>query len=130
MKRDTKLLIVEDELVSAKVIERILRNKGYVNIKTVSDGLAAINEVDLSQPDLILMDIDLGNGIDGIETADKILAKFDIPIIYLTAYTTDALTERAKITGAFSYLTKPVNSETLVTNIELSLKKNTDTTGG
>jgi signal transduction histidine kinase len=69
------------------------------------------------------MDIFLRNSIDGIEIAQQIKDKYDIPIIYLTADSSEETIARAKITEPFGYLVKPVDSKILITNVELTIQK-------
>jgi signal transduction histidine kinase len=74
-------------------------------------------------PDLVLMDIMLKGQMNGIEAAAQIHSKLDIPIIYLTAYTNDAMLEKVKATEPFSYLIKPFKDRELKAAIEISLNK-------
>jgi CheY-like chemotaxis protein len=100
-----------------------LINNGYVVPSVVSMGETAIEKVKEDKPDLILMDIMLAGKMDGIETADMIHTKFNIPVIYLTAYSDDKILERAKITGPFGYLIKPFKDRELYVAVEMSLYK-------
>jgi response regulator RpfG family c-di-GMP phosphodiesterase len=79
--------------------------------------------VQADSPDLILMDIVLKGKMDGIEAADRINSQFNIPMIYLTAYTNPEYIERAKQTKPFSYLVKPFNQKELHANIEMALHR-------
>ena len=106
------ILIVEDESIVALDIQDKVERLGYGVLAIVSSGEKAIEEVEKSQPDLVLIDIVLKGEIDGIETAERIRENFDIPIIYLTAHSDNQTLKRAKITGPFGYLVKPfVDSE-------------------
>jgi CheY-like chemotaxis protein len=69
------------------------------------------------------MDINLGEGIDGIETAEKIQSGMDIPVIYLTAYSDNETLQKAKITKPYGYITKPFNERELHIVIEIALYK-------
>ena len=108
-----KILIVEDEAIIAMEIENQLQSLGYQVTSLVDTGEKAIKKAEEDKPDLILMDIILDNDDDGIETANKILAFTDVPIVYLTAQEDDAVFERAKITKPFGYLLKPFNDRDL-----------------
>jgi len=72
---------------------------------------------------LVLMDIVLKGDVDGIEAAEQIRRRFDIPVLYLTAYTDEQTVKRAKITEPFGYITKPFDKRELYTNIEMALYK-------
>ncbi|MBT7350197.1 response regulator, partial [candidate division WWE3 bacterium] len=102
-----KILVVEDELISAKGIRSALKSLGYDVLDIVASGKEAIQKASGSQPDLILMDIKLDGEMDGIEAARQIKDRFNIPVVYLTAHADDATLERAKITDPFGYILKP-----------------------
>jgi CheY-like chemotaxis protein len=121
--KNEEILIVEDDILSATIIKKMLLKKNYKVPKSISTSYEAIEYVNNSQPDLILMDIFLKDEVDGITAAKKIREKYDIPIIYLTSDSSDETIQRAKITEPFGYLLKPVDEKTLITNVELSLQK-------
>ena len=118
-----KIMVVEDEWIVADQICSNLREFGYTICSTASTGEEAIRKMETERPDLILMDIVLNGEMDGIETADRITLRFDIPIIYLTAYTKPEYIERAKQTKPFGYLVKPFKEYELYSNIEMALYK-------
>ena len=119
----TAVLVVEDERIVGKDIEERLKDLGYRVIGVVSTGKSAIEKVELSGPDLVLMDIRLSGDLDGIEAAEAIRKRFDIPVIYLTAYADPSTLERAKITEPFGYILKPFNEHDLYSTIEMALYK-------
>jgi response regulator RpfG family c-di-GMP phosphodiesterase len=118
-----KIMVVEDEWIVADQLCNNLKELGYLVCSTASTGDEAIRNVGEDRPDLILMDIVLKSKMDGIEAADRITSQFDIPIIYLTAYTNQEYIERAKQTKPFSYLVKPFKQKELYANIEMALHK-------
>lgn len=118
-----EILIVEDDKLSASVLRRILVKNNYSVVGILEKGEDAVKTALDLKPDLILMDIFLKDKIDGIEAAGKIKENYDIPVIYLTADSSLDTIQRAKITEPFGYLVKPVESSSLITNIELSLQK-------
>jgi PAS domain S-box-containing protein len=120
---NAQILVVEDELLVAKDIQNILTKLGYSVPAIAASGEDAIKKVIENQPDLVLMDIVLKGDLDGVNTAEQIRLKFDIPIIYLTAYADDKTLERAKITEPFGYLIKPYQKKELHSNIEMALYK-------
>jgi len=117
-----KILVVEDEWVVVDQICRNLKDFGYT-CSTASTGEEAVRKVEEERPDLILMDIVLKGRMDGIEAVERIALQFDIPVIYLTAYTNQEYIERAKQTKPFGYLVKPFNEKELYANIEMALHK-------
>ena len=120
-----KIMVVEDEWIVADQLCNNLKELGYMVCKTASTGDEAIRNVGEDRPDLILMDIVLKSKMDGIEAAERITSQFDIPVIYLTAYTNQEYIERAKQTKPFGYLVKPFKQNELYANIEMALHKHT-----
>lgn len=117
------ILIVEDDEIIASLIKTYLERSNYNVIDIFSDGEKAVTAALNFNPDLILLDIYLKNSIDGIEVAKRINKQKEIPIIFLTADSSDETIQRAKITEPHGYLVKPVESVVLITNIELILQK-------
>lgn len=118
---ETQILIVEDESIVAEDIRRTLQSLGYNVPAVVSSGEEAINMAKENSPELVLMDIMLKGKMDGIEAAGQIRSHFNIPVVYLTAYSDDKILERAKITEPFGYIIKPFNERELQINIEIAL---------
>lgn len=116
-----KILVVEDEAIIAKNIESKLIKAGYDVVDTVYSGNDAIKSALEKNPDIILLDIKLKGEIGGIEAAEKIKEKKDIPVIYLTSYTDEDTFEKAKLTEPAAYLAKPFNLEELNKIIQLTL---------
>ncbi|NBD15560.1 MAG: response regulator [Cyanobacteria bacterium] len=102
-----KILIVEDELIIAKSLARQLENLSYELVGTASSGKKALEIIQNNLPDLVLMDIVIAGEMDGIETGKKIREQFDIPIIYLTAYSDDETLKRVQESGGQGYILKP-----------------------
>ena len=103
----SRVLIVEDEMILAKDLARSLKNLGYEITGMVTSAEEAIQEAEDSKPDLVLMDIKLTGEMDGIEAADQIGSRFDIPVVYLTGFAEKDVLERAKKTEPYGYLGKP-----------------------
>ncbi|MCX9083893.1 MAG: response regulator [Candidatus Methanoperedens sp.] len=117
-----KVLVVEDESIVALEIQDRLIGFGYSSM-IASSGEEAIKKAIEFQPDIILMDIMLRGGMDGIEAAGRIKRSLDIPIVYLTAYSDEATIERAKITQPFGYLIKPFQPRELNVSLDIALYK-------
>ncbi|MEH1965874.1 hybrid sensor histidine kinase/response regulator [Nostoc sp.] len=118
-----KILVVEDEAIVAKDLQYRLNKFGYTVPSIASSGEEAINIAIEISPDLVLMDIKLKGSMDGIEAAQEIYKRLDIPVIYLTAYADEKTLQRAKITEPFGYLLKPFKERELQINIEITLIK-------
>ncbi|MEW5801245.1 MAG: response regulator [bacterium] len=115
-----RILIVEDEIIIAKSLQVKLEDKGYSVCAVVSSGERAVQKAEEEMPDLVLMDIVLAGDMDGIEAARQIRSRFDIPVIYLTAYADNNVLNRAKVTEPFGYILKPFEDRELYANIERS----------
>jgi DNA-binding response OmpR family regulator len=123
----TKVLIVEDESIVALDIKNALINYGYRVTNCATNYYDAINSVKKDKPEIILMDINLGMGRDGITIVEEIQRTQYIPIIYITAFSDEKTIIRAIRTNPVSYLIKPFKREELKSNIMLGLYKNKDT---
>lgn len=121
MSEITKILIIEDEMIIAANISLQLTNLGYKItglIPRVNDVLPSIIQ---NVPDIILLDINLNDDIDGIELAHIIQKNYKIPIIFLTANADEAHFKRAKATNPYAFITKPFKKIDLQRAIELTL---------
>ncbi len=119
----SKIMIVEDEWITADDLRMSLQSLGYTVTSMSSSGEEAIKNAEEDRPDLVLMDIMLKGEMDGIEAASQIRSCYNIPIIYLTAYADEKILERARITEPFGYIVKPFVNEDLKIAIEIALYK-------
>ena len=120
---DKKIFIVEDESIVAMTLEDTLGQLGYEVAGTASNGKDAIEKIGETHPDLILMDIRIEGEMDGIETAEKVTALYNIPVVYLTAHADEKTLERAMTTQPHGYLLKPFRTRELYSTIEIALYK-------
>jgi PAS domain S-box-containing protein len=118
-----RILIVEDEAVTAKDIESTLELLGYEVTGVVDTGEEAIEKALGSSPDLILMDIKLKGKLSGIEAAAKIMQVSPVPVVYLTAFADPETLKNAKLTYPFGYLVKPFEDSQLRAAIETTLAR-------
>lgn len=119
----TKVLIVEDEAIVAYDLQNRLRKSGYTVSAIAASGAQALEGIEKTSPDLILMDIRLQGPMDGIEVATEVRHRYKLPVIFLTAHADHATLERAKLTGPFGYLVKPIGNINLSSAIEVALHK-------
>ena len=119
----TKILLVEDENIVAKDIENMLDRLGYNIVDNVTTGEASIKKVEEKHPDLVLMDIILRGKMDGVQASEEIKNRFNIPVVYVTAYADDITLQRAKITEPFGYILKPFEERELFVVIEMALHR-------
>jgi len=118
-----KILVVEDEAIVAKDIEVCLKKIGYEVMGTFSKGEKVMPAIEEEQPDLVLMDIMLAGDMTGIDVSTKIKEKFDIPVVFLTAYADEKTISKAKVTEPYGYVIKPFKEIDLRTSIEMALYK-------
>jgi len=118
-----KILVVEDENIVAKDIQNSLVKLGYKVTDVVNSGDKAINMVEENRPDLVLMDIMIKGKIDGIDTAKIIRERFDIPVVFLTAYADENTLDKAKMSEPYGYIIKPFKEKELQTTIEMAVHK-------
>jgi two-component system response regulator LytT len=119
----TSVLVVEDEGIVAKDIQQSLKKLGYSVPGVENCGEDAIDAAGEHKPDLILMDIMLKGDISGIEAAAQIKKRFQIPVIFLTAYADESTLNKAKVTEPYGYIIKPFKEIDLHTSIEMALYK-------
>ncbi len=118
-----RILVVEDEGIVAMEIQNRLSSMGYSVVAAVATGEVAIEKAGQLQPDLVLMDIRLKGKIDGVTAAEGIRARFDIPVIFLTAYADEHTLQRAKVTEPYGYVLKPFEERELHIAMEVALYK-------
>ena len=106
MNKIKNIVIVEDEIIIAEDLRITLKNLGYHVSALFTEGQSIIDEIDNIQVDLILMDIMLNGVLSGIETAEIIQQKHDIPIIYVTAYANSKILQQVKKTKHLSKMKK------------------------
>jgi diguanylate cyclase (GGDEF)-like protein/PAS domain S-box-containing protein len=116
----SRILIIEDEMITAMDIKTILESRGYVT-DIAASGKEALEKAEKKPPDLALLDIILKGGMSGIETARFLKKQFNIPIIFLTAFTSEEVLKKAKAIKPHAYIVKPFEENELCTNIEMAL---------
>jgi PAS domain S-box-containing protein len=115
------ILVVEDDAVTARGLQRSLRRMGYGVLEIASSADRAIDLALEHKPDLILMDVQLDAEADGIEAAISIRSRSNIPIIFLAAYADSDTLEQSKKATPCGYILKPVRYDELRMVIELAL---------
>lgn len=121
--KNNRILIAEDEAIVAVDIQSQLEAVGYRVLAVATSGQEARDLALEMRPDMVLMDIRLSGPLDGIDAAQAIRRKLDIPIVFLTAYADQETLQRAKATGPCGYLVKPFNERDLYATIEIALHK-------
>ncbi|PKL17846.1 MAG: hypothetical protein CVV49_08685, partial [Spirochaetae bacterium HGW-Spirochaetae-5] len=121
-KKDITILLVEDEAIIALASKKILEKYGYNIIVAASGEEACDISADNSDIDLILMDIDLGNGIDGPEAATRILGRRAVPVVFLSSHTEPEIVEKTEQITSYGYVVKNSGITVLVASIKMAFK--------
>jgi len=122
MRAPLRILIVEDERLIGAELRRRLQRMGYAVVGLVASGEEAIAQAQRLRPALVLMDIRLRGLMDGVEAAQHIRAQCDIPVVFMSAYTTVETLEHIWRTGPAGYLSKPFFESQLRLAIERALE--------
>ncbi len=117
-----KLLVVEDEIITAVTESSMLKRYGYI-VNAVSTGEAAVEAVmGGGDYDLVIIDLNLGDGIGGVETAKRILEIRELPVIFLTSYTRKDIVEQVNSVPRYGYVIKGSGEHILVSSIEMAIE--------
>ena len=117
------ILIVEDETIIAQDIAFCVQDMGHKVAGRVTSAEAALDLIKSNEPDLVLLDINLGGEMDGIDLGRLLDQQFRIPFIYLTSYYDGQTINRAKETYPAAYIIKPFAEQDLKLNIELAIHR-------
>ena len=122
-----KILVVEDNIITAKHIGNTLKKFGY-EITDLVDSLEAVERsVVKNEPDLVILDINLGSNIDGIQIAQILRSEFDLPYLFLTSYNDEKTINGIIKAQPMGYVVKPFNPIDLNAVVELALYKSKHT---
>jgi len=117
-----KILLVEDEAIIALSEKMTLVNYGF-EVFLAMDGSESVKMIDsIPGIDLVLMDINLGSGIDGTEAAAMILAHHDIPLVFLTSHTERGVVEKTESISSYGYIVKNSGDLVLLASIKMAFK--------
>ena len=117
-----RILAVEDDPMQVFSLTVLLRGLGYALVGAVPTAEEALRCFAETQPDVVLLDINLAGPCDGIELAHALVAQRPVPLIFLTAYPDQDTFERARQVGPFAFLGKPYNGPLLGHTIELAMQ--------
>lgn len=112
-KSPKKILIAEDDLIISMVLERMASRMNHIIVGTATTGKDVIRAAEEMSPDLILMDIQLNDDVDGIEAVKEIQKKAPISVIYITGNLDRYSLERVNETEYVEYMVKPIQMENL-----------------
>jgi len=122
MQKRKKILLVEDSRLTAMVVAEFLNKNGY-ETETAITGEEAVQKISGGfPPDLVLMDIELAGKMDGVEAARRILKSRDIPVVFLTANTSEEIIDKIKEVKAYGFVLKGIDKAALLSTVEMALK--------
>ena len=129
-KSSVSILIVEDDPIIAHDISIILKKGGYKVYAVAHNATKAIDKLGSGLIDFVILDIHLGRGASGIEVAQIIHDKYEIPYIFLTSFSDEETLQAAKDQGPYGYLVKPFQEATLLSTISIALSNHQRTQKG
>jgi len=118
-----RILIVEDDVLIATGLANDLARSGITGARIALSGQEGLDAIRDERPDLVVLDIDLPGGMDGIEIAARIRSEYGLPFIYLTAYSNETLVDRAKETVPYGYILKPYRLAEICIAIDMALHR-------
>ena len=118
-----KILIVEDEPIIAEDLSMILEKAGYHVIGIANNSTRALDLLHTQTPDIALLDIALDSSLSGIDIADIINNKYQIPFIFITSFSDKHTLEKAKDVYPYGYIVKPFKKKDILANIEIALHR-------
>ena len=118
---DVRVLIVEDEPLIAEDISDFLSEIDYTCAGIAYDSETALDMLVNRHPDIALLDITIEGSMNGIDLAQIINQKYDIPFVYLTSHSDKATLDCAKKTLPYGYIVKPFNEKDLLSTLEMAL---------
>lgn len=118
---DVRVLIVEDEPLIAEDISDFLGQIDYTSAGIAYDSETALDMLHNRHPDIALLDITIDGNLNGIELAEIINQKYNIPFVFLTSHSDKVTLEKAKKTLPYGYIVKPFNEKDLLSTLEMAL---------
>lgn len=117
-----KVLIIEDNVILAATMEIMLKKLGHTDIKKAHTGEKALEILKEYKADMLLVDINLGRGISGIDVVKKVQAKRDILVVYITGNSDNHHKKLVEKTNYLEYLVKPITLVELKKSIEKNIQ--------
>lgn len=117
---ELRILIVEDDPIIATDIKSLLRKEGFQVVGHAKNAIRAYDLLVSTNPHFIIIDIHLGTGPSGIDVAEVIHNKYNLPYIFLTSFSDPNTLSAAQEQGPYGYLVKPFQEKTLLTTIAIA----------
>ncbi|MCK7499161.1 MAG: diguanylate cyclase [Comamonadaceae bacterium] len=119
----TRVFLVEDEAVIAMDLCERLTALGYEVCGSAAQGETAVQGIAELRPALVLMDVNLAGSMDGVEVAQQLRERYDVPVVFLTAYSDPELIARVSQTSSYGYLVKPFEERELHATLQVALAR-------
>jgi len=120
-----RILIADDEAIIRLDLQELLQELGHEVVSSVGNGLEAIEQARLLQPDLLILDIKMPV-MDGLNAAQALMSEDIAPVILLTAYSDKHLISKAGKAGVYAYLVKPFSETDIATAISIAVARHKD----
>ena len=118
-----RVFVVEDEALIAMDLSEQLTALGYEVCGTTARGETAVQRITELRPDLVLLDVKLAGSMDGVEVAQQLRERYDVPVVFLTAYSDSPLIARATKTNCYGFLLKPLEERELHATLQVALAR-------
>lgn len=128
MEKKARILIVEDEVVIASDIQTCLEEMGFDVVGIAISATGALSFLETAKIDLVLLDISIKGGMNGIELANTINEKYHLPFVYLTSHSDPKTVQQAVKTKPSGYIVKPFESPDIYTSVLLALNTEQEAT--
>ena len=116
-------MLVEDDPLFQRLVQGILAREGFESCCLATSGEEAIDMIPDCSPDLVLMDISLEGDLNGIETAERIAGSANVPVVFLSSTTDQAVLEQVQRVAPYGFISKPFRAEQLVAAVETALHR-------
>jgi signal transduction histidine kinase len=122
----SRILIVEDERITSDHLRRLLKRRGYEIAGIASNGKEAFDQIKHDRPDLMLVDIGLPGIYDGVQVAQRAREDYEIPVVFLTAFSDPDTIRRARESEPYGFIVKPFVEEELQATIDIALQQHAE----
>lgn len=119
-----KVYIIEDMAANRLSLELLIEDHDMEVIGSAASGEVAVEQLSDLTPDILLVDINLGSGINGLQVVERVRESMSVAVVFLTAYGDKATLEKVRELDADGYVMKPYNAPTLLTTIDIALSRN------